>query len=182
MAARATAAQTTPHGGGSRSIPKRQPRHRCASSGEQGPEMSTSWPLLTPTRSVPTSQRGALGWSLYACPTGRRSPSAELDGVPVATGYALLVSRRRPGCSVYIGGIAVIPAARRRGYRRRPVELAPGSSASKRGPGSPISRPIPRNAARVYERLGFEDFRGIDIYGGAIGRACHCLRQGCGAA
>ena len=88
----------------------------------------------------------------------------ELEGVPVATGYALSC-HSKSGLSVYIGGIAVIPSARRRGIGTAlsswllDLGFEEGAAFAHLQTDSP-------NAARSIERLGFEDFRGIDIYDG----------------
>ena len=146
-------------------LPKGSRCHRCASSDERGPEMSTSWPLLTPTRSVPTSQMGAL-WLEPLCLSDRAKVAiGELDGVPVATGYALSCHsevrtqrlHRRDRCN---------PFGPPKGYRRRPVELAPGPRFRRGGRVRPSPDRFLGSRRVSMRRLGFEDFRGIDIYDG----------------
>ena len=89
---------------------------------------------------------------------------AELDGVPVATGYALSCHSESTG-SVYVGGIAVIPPARRRGVAAALSSWLLGLGFEE-GAAFAHLQTDSLEAARVYERLGFEDFRGIDIYDG----------------
>ncbi len=86
----------------------------------------------------------------------------ELDGVPVATGYTLRCLGEA-GPTVYLGGIAVLPAARRKG-----IAAALSSWLLVRGfdngAGFAHLETDSEGAARVYARLGFEEFNGIDIY------------------
>lgn len=86
----------------------------------------------------------------------------ELDGVPVATGYALRCDGQA-GPSVYLGGIGVLPAARRRGVAAALSTwlLARGFAE---GAGFGHLQTDSDSAARVYARLGFEEFKGIDVY------------------
>jgi ribosomal protein S18 acetylase RimI-like enzyme len=95
---------------------------------------------------------------------GARVAIGELDGLPVATGYALRCDGDA-GLSVYLGGIAVLPAARQRGVAAALSSwlLAPGFEAGARFAHLQTDS---NGAARVYERLGFEEFSGIDIYDG----------------
>jgi len=86
----------------------------------------------------------------------------ELDGTPVATGYALRCDGEA-GPTVYLGGIAVLPAARRRG-----VAAALSSWLLARGfdegAGFAHLQTDSQGAARVYAKLGCVEFRGVDIY------------------
>jgi ribosomal protein S18 acetylase RimI-like enzyme len=95
---------------------------------------------------------------------GARVAIGELDGLPVATGYALRCDGDA-GLSVYLGGIAVLPATRQRGVAAALSSwlLAPGFEAGARFAHLQTDS---NGAARVYERLGFEEFSGIDIYDG----------------
>jgi len=87
---------------------------------------------------------------------------AELDGEPVGTGYALR-SDGRAGAALYVGGLAVLPDARRRGVASAVTEwlLGRGSAA-----GAQLAHlhPDTDEAARIYARLGFVEVDGLDIY------------------
>jgi len=88
----------------------------------------------------------------------------ELEGIPVATGYALRCTGEA-GPTVYLGGVAVLPAARKRG-----IAAALSSWLLARGFDEGASfahlQTVSEGAARVYSRLGFEEFGGVDIYSG----------------
>lgn len=86
----------------------------------------------------------------------------EIDGLAVATGYATTCSGYA-GRSLYLGGIGVVPAARRRGIASELVTwlLARGFAKGAR---LAHLQTDSESAARVYARLGFEEFNGIDIY------------------
>jgi ribosomal protein S18 acetylase RimI-like enzyme len=86
----------------------------------------------------------------------------ELNGVPVATGYALQCDGEA-GPSVYLGGIGVLPAARRRGVA---AALSTWLLARGFAEGARFGhlQTDSDSAARVYARLGFEEFNGIDVY------------------
>jgi len=102
----------------------------------------------------------------------------EVDGLPVATGYSLLCDGDA-GLSVYIGGIAVLPAARRKGIG---LHCRAGSWVMASNPVQ--VRPSPdrfKDAARVYERLGLSEFGASTSTEENERRSCHCLRSGCGA-
>ena len=87
---------------------------------------------------------------------------AELDGEPVGTAYTLR-SDGRAGPSLYLAGVAVLPAARRRG-----VGAALSSWLLERGFASSAElahlNPDNDGAARIYARLGFLETAGLDIY------------------
>ncbi len=87
---------------------------------------------------------------------------AEQQGQPVATGY-LVVSSGRAGPAAYLGGIAVLPAARRRG-----VGAAVSWWLMERGRDSGAElwhlHPDHDAAASLYRRLGFVEADGLDIY------------------
>jgi ribosomal protein S18 acetylase RimI-like enzyme len=86
----------------------------------------------------------------------------ELDGDPVATGYGLRCSGDA-GHTLYVGGIAVLPAARQRG-----IAAALSSWLLTRGFGEGAGfahlETDSERAARVYSRLGFVEHAGVDIY------------------
>ncbi len=87
---------------------------------------------------------------------------AELDGEPVGTGYGLR-SDGRAGAALYVGGVTVLPDARRRGIASAITEwlLDLGSAA-----GAQLAHlhPDTDEAARIYARLGFVEVDGLDIY------------------
>ena len=70
---------------------------------------------------------------------------------------------RPPGPSLYLAGVAVLPAARRRG-----VGAALSSWLLERGfaAGAELAHlnPDTDEAARIYGRLGFAETPGLDIY------------------
>lgn len=85
-----------------------------------------------------------------------------LDGVPVATGYAVR-SDEMAGPAALLGGICVLPPAEGRG-----VGSALSSwllaAAFERGVLLATLQPETARAAGVYQRLGFEAVDGVDIY------------------
>ena len=87
---------------------------------------------------------------------------AELDGEPAGTAYTLR-SDGSAGPSLYLAGVAVLPAARRRG-----VGAALSSWLLERGfaAGAELAHlnPDTDEAARIYGRLGFAETPGLDIY------------------
>jgi GNAT superfamily N-acetyltransferase len=89
---------------------------------------------------------------------------AMLDGQPVGTGYTIR-SDGRAGPALYLAGVAVLPAARRRG-----VAAALSSWLLARGlsDGARLAHLHADTdaAARVYARLGFADTTGLDVYVG----------------
>ncbi len=93
---------------------------------------------------------------------GAKVAIGELDGLPVATGYALACDGDA-GLSVYLGGIAVLPAARRKGIAAAMSSwlLAQGFQAGARFAHLQTDS---EGAVAVYKRLGFEELNGIDIY------------------
>ncbi len=87
---------------------------------------------------------------------------AEVDGEPVGTGYAL----RSDGCAgaaLYVGGVTVLPDARRRGIASAVTEwlLDRGGAAGAR---LAHLNPDTDEAARIYARLVFVEVDGVDIY------------------
>jgi len=120
---------------------------------------------------VATIDAGAFGsdiassraWMAPLCCSGESELAiGELNGKPVATGYTLRCEGD-VGPSVYLGGIAVLPSARRRG-----VAAALSAWLLARGFEEGVSFAHLQTdfdeAARVYSRLGFEDCDAIDIY------------------
>ena len=85
-----------------------------------------------------------------------------LDGVPVAAGYSTR-STGNAGTTLYVGGIGVIPSARRRGIAAGLVTYLLGRGFAE-GAAFAHLQTNSDNAARVYERLGFEHSGAIDIY------------------
>lgn len=87
---------------------------------------------------------------------------AELDGEPAGTAYTLR-SDGAAGPCLYLAGVAVLPAARRRG-----VGAALSSWLLERGfaAGAELAHLNPDTdaAARIYERLGFIETPGLDVY------------------
>jgi GNAT superfamily N-acetyltransferase len=87
---------------------------------------------------------------------------ATLDGEPAGTAYTLL-SDGAGGPAVYLAGVAVLGSARRRG-----VGGALSSWLLERGfaAGAELAHlnPDTDDAARLYERLGFVDTPGLDVY------------------
>ena len=87
---------------------------------------------------------------------------AELDGEAVGTAYTLR-SDGSAGPALYLAGVAVLSAARRRG-----VGAALSSWLLERGfaAGADFAHlnPDTDEAARIYERLGFVETPGLDIY------------------
>jgi GNAT superfamily N-acetyltransferase len=93
---------------------------------------------------------------------GVETALAVLHGSPVATAYAVF-SDGLAGPAVYLAGVAVVPAARRRG-----VGAALSSWLVARGfaAGAALAHlhPDDDRAARVYARLGFVEVPGFDVY------------------
>jgi ribosomal protein S18 acetylase RimI-like enzyme len=87
---------------------------------------------------------------------------AELDGVPVGTGYSLR-SDGRAGPCLYIAGVAVASAARRRGVAARITSWLLGGGFAA---GAELAHLHPDRdaAARLYARLGFVEAPGLDVY------------------
>jgi len=85
-----------------------------------------------------------------------------LGGIPVATGYALRCNGDA-GPTVYLGGIAVLPAARRRGVAAALSSwlLAHGFDQGARFGHLQCDA---EGAGRVYARLGFVEVDGIEVY------------------
>jgi GNAT superfamily N-acetyltransferase len=87
---------------------------------------------------------------------------ATIDGVRVATAHTVL-SDGRAGSCLYLGGVAVLEQARRRGVGAAVSGwlLARGFAA-----GAQLAHLNPDTdaAARIYERLGFAESAGLDIY------------------
>ena len=87
---------------------------------------------------------------------------ATLEGKPVATAYAIRTDGVA-GPAVYLAGVAVLPAARRRG-----VGAALSSWLLARGiaGGAELAHlhADTADAARVYARLGFTDADPLDVY------------------
>lgn len=87
---------------------------------------------------------------------------AEADGVAVGTAYSLR-SDGWAGPALYVAGVAVLPSARRRG-----IGTALTSRLLTRGfaTGAALAHlhPDTDEAARLYERLGFVEVPGFDVY------------------
>lgn len=85
-----------------------------------------------------------------------------LDGEPVSSGLALRTDGRAGPC-LYVGAVAVLPAARRRGIGARITSwllergFAGGAELGHLHPDTDA-------AARIYARLGFVETAGFDVY------------------
>ena len=88
------------------------------------------------------------------------SPVADVDGEPAA--FALLALRGDAG---WIGGMGVVPEARRRGLGRSVMEAA-ADEARGRGVRDLWLEVIDRNepAVQLYRRLGYEHVRDVDVW------------------
>jgi ribosomal protein S18 acetylase RimI-like enzyme len=93
------------------------------------------------------------------------SPLADVDGEPAA--FALLALRGDEG---WIGGMGVVPAARRRGLGSAVMEAA-ADEARSHGVGDLRLEVIDRNepAVELYRRLGYEHVRNLDVWSLADG-------------
>jgi predicted N-acetyltransferase YhbS len=82
------------------------------------------------------------------------------EGEPV--GFALLALRE---AEAWVGGMGVAPEARRRGHGRRVME-AILERAARRGAGDVFLEVIAENlpAIRLYEQLGFEHVRDLEVW------------------
>jgi GNAT superfamily N-acetyltransferase len=87
---------------------------------------------------------------------------ATLEGEPVATAFSVR-SDGRAGPCVYLGGVSVLEQARRRGVgaavsgRLLALGFAAGAELGHLSPDTDA-------AARIYERLGFAETTGLDVY------------------
>jgi len=87
---------------------------------------------------------------------------ALLDGAAAGTAYVLR-SDGAAGPSAYVAGVAVLPGARRRGVGAG-VSSWLLERAFERGAELAHLNPDTHAAARIYERLGFTELPGHDIY------------------
>ncbi len=85
-----------------------------------------------------------------------------LDDRAVATGYATFCDGLA-GPSLYLGGIGVVPSARRRGVASALVSWLVARGLA-RGAGFAHLQTDSEGAARVYAKLGFAERSRIDIY------------------
>jgi GNAT superfamily N-acetyltransferase len=87
---------------------------------------------------------------------------ADLAGEPVGTAYSLRTDGVAGPC-LYVAGVGVVPAARRRGVAAAMSSwlLAQGFAA-----GAELAHlhPDSDGAARIYARLGFTELPGLEIY------------------
>lgn len=101
-------------------------------------------------------------YSPHISAPGAEVALATLGGEPVATAFTVR-SDGRAGPCLYLGGVAVLEQARRRG-----VGAAISSRLLARGfaAGAELAHLNPDNdaAARIYERLGFTETTGFDVY------------------
>jgi ribosomal protein S18 acetylase RimI-like enzyme len=87
---------------------------------------------------------------------------AELDGEIVATG-SVTRSEGRAGPAGYVAGIGVLPQARRRGVGAA-ISSWLTSLAFREGAALCHLHPDTDAAAAIYERLGYVEVGGLDIY------------------
>ena len=87
---------------------------------------------------------------------------AELDGVPVGVATGVLTSDRAGAC-IGISGVGVLPAARRRGVGTA-LTWALASWGFSAGADLAWLNPDTDEAVRVYDRLGFRESGGLDVY------------------
>lgn len=94
---------------------------------------------------------------------------ALVDGRAVGTAYTVL-SDGAAGAAVLLAGVAVVPAARRRGVA---TALSSWLLADAVASGARLAhlQPDDERAARVYARLGFVEVRGLDIRAAPDGTA-----------
>lgn len=85
-----------------------------------------------------------------------------LDGIPVATGYAVR-SDGRAGAATHVGGVCVVPDAEGRGIGTA-LTLRLLADAAALGARLAHLEPDTDRALGVYERLGFVSVPGLDIY------------------
>ena len=110
-----------------------------------------------------SSPEAARAWLGPLCSFSEvRVAIGELDGRPVAAGYGTTVSGGA-GQSLYVGGIGVLPAARRRGIAAGLLSWLLEDGFEK-GASFAHLQTDSRDAARLYSKLGFKDGGGIDIY------------------
>jgi GNAT superfamily N-acetyltransferase len=93
---------------------------------------------------------------------GVETALACLDGSPVATAYSVF-SDGLAGPCIYLAGVAVLPAARRRGVGAA-VSSWLVARGFARGAGLAHLHPDDDRAARVYARLGFVEVPGFDVF------------------
>ena len=86
---------------------------------------------------------------------------AHVDGVPVASAHTVR-SDDRAGPAVLLAGVAVLPAARRRGIAAGLSSWLLGR-AFARGAALAHLQPDDDRAARVYARLGFTEVEALDV-------------------
>ena len=110
----------------------------------------------------PDEDRGWIAPRLGA--NGITTALATLDGDPVGTGLAIRTDDRA-GPALYVAGVAVAAAARRRGVGAAVSSwlVAGGLEAGARFAHLHADNDP---AARVYARLGFADAPGLDVYVG----------------
>jgi GNAT superfamily N-acetyltransferase len=87
---------------------------------------------------------------------------ARLDGRAVATAYTIRTDGE-VGPAAYLGGVGVVPAARRRGIAG---DLSSRILEAAFDAGADLAHCHPESgeASRVYERLGFEPAGAFDVY------------------
>jgi ribosomal protein S18 acetylase RimI-like enzyme len=138
--------------------------------------------VATPTRGVRTATTADLASYVHVDSTAFEEPPdvqrpwlelllghpaatvavVEVDGAVVASGH-VVVADGRAGRSGYVGGIAVLPEARRRG-----IGAGITSWLMKRAyeAGAELCHlhPDSDEAARIYTRLGYVEVDGFDVY------------------
>jgi len=90
-----------------------------------------------------------------------------MAGDPVGIGYSVFSSEEAGPC-LYVAGVAVPPSARRRGIGAAVSSWPVLRGATRRARMAHL-HPDTDAAARIYQRLGFVEVDGLDVYVDAAG-------------